>query len=272
MASRTKQKEEARARRLAVERERAERAARQRRIRTLGGVVVIAIALVAVAIAISSRGGGGGSSSNSTASLSTPAARQAAASVNSSLSGIPQAGSRLGSSAAPVTVTEFGDLECPICKDFAAGAESQLIAGDVKAGRVKLVYRSLMTATQGAPDAATIWPLQQAAALAAGQQGYGWNYIQIFYKLQGRERSGYVNTGFLNGIAKLIPGLNFAQWSSARTSSALTAQVASDGQAAQSKGFNSTPTILVQGPKGQGQPIVGAVDYNTLESAVKSVS
>ena len=53
MASRTKQKEQLRARRLAEERARAEQARRQRRLRMLGGVVVLAAAVVAVAIAIS---------------------------------------------------------------------------------------------------------------------------------------------------------------------------------------------------------------------------
>src|SRR5436305_7189511 len=59
MASRTKQKEEARERRLAEERARAAQAQRRRRFQMLGGAVIVAAAVVAVAIAISS----GGSSS-----------------------------------------------------------------------------------------------------------------------------------------------------------------------------------------------------------------
>jgi protein-disulfide isomerase len=268
MASRTKQKEEARARRLAEERARAAQNQRQRRMRLLGGIGLIAIVIVAVAIAISSSGGSSGSS----ASLGTPAAKQSAAAVTSELSGIPQSGNRLGSPSAKVTITEWGDLECPICRDFAAAAGNQLIANDVKSGKVQLVYRSLETATGGAPDGATIFPVQQAAAIAAGQQGKAWDYILTFYKLQGSEGTSYVNTAFLNGIAKLIPGLNFAQWSSARTSPNLTSQITADAAAASSKGFNSTPTLVVQGPKGQGQPIVGNVGYSAIESAIKSVS
>lgn len=238
-------------------------------MRILGGIVVIAIVIVGVAIAVSS---GGGNNSSSSASLGTPAAKQAAASVQSALNGIPQSGNRLGSPSAKVTVTEYGDLQCPICKDFSAGAESQLISSDVRPGKVQLIYRSLETATSSAPDGATIFPVQQAAALAAGQQGLGWNYILDFYKLQGQEGTGYVNTAFLNGIAKLIPGLNFAQWSSARTSAGLTSQITADATSASTRGFNSTPTIVVQGPKGQAQPIVGNVGYSAIESAIKSVS
>jgi protein-disulfide isomerase len=265
MASRTKQKEEARARRLAEERARQERARRQRRLRTLGGTVAAAVAVVVVAIAISIGGG------KSTPKLGSAAAQKDGTVVAGLLGGISQGGSRLGSPNAKVTVTEFGDLQCPICRDFAEGAEQKLISNDVRSGRVKLVYRSLETATGNGPDP-QIFPTQQAAALAAGLQNHAWDYILLFYKLQGAENTSYVNDSYLNGLAKLIPGLNYSKWQSDRTSSSLTAQVQTDQQDAASKGYNSTPTILVQGPKGQAQAIVGNTDYNTLESAIKSVS
>jgi protein-disulfide isomerase len=268
MASRTKQKEEARARRLAEERARAERERRQKRMRALGGIVLIAIIVVGVAIAISSNGGGG---TGTAPKLGTTAAKSAAASVNGSLTGIPQSGMTIGSSSAPVSVTEYGDLECPICKDFATGTEQQLIANDVKAGKVKLTYRSLETASQSSPIS-NVFPTQQAAAIAAGNQGKAWNYILLFYNLQGQEGTGYATSSFLSGLAGLVPGLNYAKWSTDRNSSSATNQVGSDEQTAQSRGFNSTPTILVQGPKGQAQPIVGAVSYSSLESTIKSVS
>jgi len=266
MASRTKQKEEARARRLAEERARAERERRQRRIRSLGGIVLIAVAIVVVAIVISTRSG-----PKAAPKIGSAASKQAAATVNASLAGIPQSGNRLGSPAAKVTVTEYGDLQCPICRDFASGTAAQLISKDVRQGKAQLVYRSLETASQSSPTP-NAFPIQQAAALAAGQQGKAWNFILLFYKLQGQEGTGYMNTGFLNGIAAEIPGLNFSQWSSARTSSSLTSQVSADEQSALSQGFKSTPTVVVKGPKGQAQAIVGAAPYSQVESAIKSVS
>src|ERR1035441_4083385 len=131
MASRTKQKEEARARRPAEEQAPAERARRQRRLRMLGGVVLGAVVLIAVAVAISSSGGkSGGLAKGKTAS-------QTISSVASLLSGIPQSGARLGSPKAPVTMTYYGDLECPICQDFTLnGGFPLLVSNDVKSGMV----------------------------------------------------------------------------------------------------------------------------------------
>ncbi len=264
MASRTKQKEEARARRLAEEQARSERERRQRRMQMLGGMVIAAVVVVAVAIAISASGG------SSTPKPNSPAARASASTVSGLIAGIPQSGTTLGTSSAKVTVTEFGDLECPICRDFALGAENDLISSDVRSGKVKLVYRSLETATGNGPDPG-VFPTQQAAAYAAGLQQHAWDYILLFYHEQGTEDSSYVTSGYLEGLARQVSGLNVAKWSNDRTSPTLLAQVTADQQAAAVKGFNSTPTIVVQGPKGQAQPIIGDTDYGTLESAIKSV-
>jgi protein-disulfide isomerase len=263
MASRSKQKEEARARRIAEEQERQLKERRTRRLRMLGGAVGVAIAVVVVAIIVSS---GGGSNSNPT----SPANKQNIAAVDSLLSGIPQSGARLGSPNAKVIVTEFADLQCPICKAFSEGAEQQLISNDVRSGKVQLIYRSLSTATGNGPNP-NVFPTQQAAALAAGNQQKAWQYIQLFYKEQGQEGTDYVNTSFLNNIAKQVTGLNFATWSGERNSQTLINQVNQDQQQAQSKGYNSTPTIVVQGAKGEAAPIVGNADYAAVEAKIKSV-
>ncbi len=265
MASRAQQKEAARQRRLAEEQARQASAARMRRNMTLVGIVLAAIIVVGVAVVVLSSGG-----SKSGPSPTSSAGKQQASAVSSQLNGIPQSGNTLGSSSAPVTVTEYGDLECPICRDFALGAQQQLIANEVRTGKVKMVYKSLCTATCNGPNQA-IFPTQQAAAIAAGQQGKEWNYIELFYRQQGSEGTAYVNDSYLNALAQEIPGLNFSQWSSARQQNTLAAQVTADQQAAQGAGYNSTPTIIVTGPKGQAPAIVGDTSYSALQSAIKKV-
>ena len=122
-----------------------------------------------------------------------------------------------------MTVTEYGDLVCPICKDFALGAENQLIANEVKSGKVKIVYKALETAS-GQANRSMFVP-GQTAMLAAGNQKKAWNYIELFYHEQGDETTSYVTDNYLGGLAQQIPGLNFNQWSSDRGSSALSSQV-----------------------------------------------
>ncbi|HEX3873986.1 MAG TPA: thioredoxin domain-containing protein [Solirubrobacteraceae bacterium] len=259
MASRKEQKEAAKAARLAAEQARAE-AARRSRIVRLGGVLGIAIVAVVILVVISSSGGG--------KSASAKASAAKAAAVNALLVGIPQSGTTLGSPTATVTVTEYGDLECPFCADFAKGAENNLIATDVRSGKVKLIYKSLETATQDP----TIFSTQQAAAYAAGAQDRALNFIELFYNEQGEENSGYVTAGYLDGLAKQIPGLNYSKWLAASKATTYSNAVLADQQAAGRAGYNSTPTIVVSGPKGSNPITSSTIDYATLESAINAVA
>ena len=267
MASRKEQKEAARQRRLAEERARAERAARARRMQMLGGVLVAAVVVIVALIAINSSGGNGAAK---VPKPNSAQAKQAVATVGNLLKGIPQQGTTLGSPSAKVTVTEYGDLVCPICKDFALGAENQLISNDVRSGKVKIVYKALETASATANN--SMFVPSQAAARAAGEQKLGWYYIELFYHEQGSETTSYVTNTYLAGLAEQVPGLNYSQWSNARGAAALKSQVQADETAAASAGYSSTPTIVVSGPKAQAPAIVGNTTYGSLESAIKSVS
>jgi protein-disulfide isomerase len=259
VASRAEQKAAAKAEREALELAHAAAARRARLVR-LGGGLAVAVVVVVALIVISSSGGG--------KKPSAAASSVTAAAVTATLVGIPQSGTTLGSPSAPVTVTEYGDLECPICADFAQNAENNLISSDVRSGRVKLIYRSLQTATQD-PG---IFSTQQSAAYAAGAQDRAWNFIELFYNEQGAEDSGYVTAAYLDGLAKQVPGLDYAKWQTAAANSTYSSAVTADEQAAAKAGFDSTPTLVVSGPKGTAQPMTGAVDYATLEQAIQSVS
>ena len=285
MASRAEQKAQARAARIEREQKVAEAASRRRRLVMLGGVVGVAAVVLIVAIVISSSGGGT-TASNGPESATAKAAETR---VSSLLAGIPEFGDNgLGKSTAPVTVTEYGDLECSVCDEFAlspsfqtaeggpgTGYEDQLISQDVRTGQVKLIYKSLETASSGSPIA-NVFPAQQAAAYAAGLQGKGWYYIELFYNEQGREGTGYVTSAYLDNIAKQIPGLNYSKWLADRNEASLIAQVNSENSAGSAldapAGGASTPTLVIAGPKGQADPIVGLpTSWNELESDIKSV-
>ncbi|MGI8430313.1 MAG: DsbA family protein [Solirubrobacteraceae bacterium] len=262
MASRTKQKEEARARRMAEEAERAQRARTQRRLRMVGGSVLGAVVVIVVAIAISSGGGASG--------LTTGAkATKTSSGVGQLLSGIPQSGAHLGNPKAPVTMTYYGDLQCPACQAFTVdGGFPQLIANDVRTGKVQVVYLGFETATT---DPA-VFQTQQVAALAAGEQQHFWDFTELFYHEQGAEGSGYATESFFNGLAKQIPGLNYARWLSARNNSALAGQVQAEKQSGLNIGIRGTPTLIFRGPHGKSQVPSAVPTYAQLEQTIKSVA
>jgi protein-disulfide isomerase len=263
MASRAEHKQQARARRLAEEQSRLERKRRQRRVFVLGGVVLGAVAVVAVAIAVS--GGGGGSTGltngNGQATL--------VAQVERLLGGIPQSGATLGNPRAPVTMTYYSDLQCPVCAEFTlTGGFPELVAKDARAGKVKVVYRAFETTTR---DPQT-FQAQQIAALAAGRQKHFWDYVELFYRQQGTEGTSYVTETYLNGRAQQVPALNVDACRSARNESSLIAELGADRQSATTARVQGTPTLIFQGPRGTAQTPETVPSYDQLQQAIKSVA
>jgi protein-disulfide isomerase len=234
--TRKQRREQARAQRKAMEEAQAASAMRRTRLTQLG--IVAAIVVAAIVVILIATGGGGGTKK---VAPHSKAANQNVTAVSALLAGIPQNGNTLGQPNAPVTLQYFGDLECPICKQFTLGAFPSLVEKWVKTGKLKVEYRSLETATRE-PET---FKDQQVAALAAGKQSKAWHYIELFYHEQGEEDTGYVTESYLQGLAQQVPGLDISKWQSARNDPALAEQVNSDGQAATAAGFNGTPSFLV---------------------------
>ena len=198
-------------------------------------------------------------------------ARRAAPSVERLLRGIPESGDVLGSPTAPVTLTYYGDLECPICKDFALGSLVTLIGRDVRAGRVKIRYVAQCTSTCNTRRVA-VFIAQQAAALAAGRQHLFWDYAQLFEHAQGAETTPYVNDLFLEALARATPGLDYAAWLAAFNAPAVRSEVGAQLQSATAHGINATPTLVFTGPGRTTQQSESIPTYAELEAAVRRAS
>jgi protein-disulfide isomerase len=237
--TRKERREQARTERKAAEAAAAQTAQRKRMLQ-LGGVLG-AVVVIIIVIVIATSGGGGssglvhGSKANSTV-----------ATVKSLIGGIPQSGNVLGNPNAPVTLQYFGDLECPICRDFTLTSLPTVIKKYVRSGKLKIEYNSLETATHEQETFRT----QQVAAYAAGKQNLAWYFIELFYHEQGQEDSGYVTESYLQGLAQQVPNLNLPNWSAARGDSAYAEKVTHDAQIANAEGFNGTPSFLI-GKSGQ---------------------
>jgi len=244
--TRKQRREQAREQRKAMEEAAATKGAQRKRLIQLGGVAGVVVVIVAIILLATGSGG-----SKSAPAPKSATANAAAAEVRSLLQGIPQNGITLGNPSAPVTIQYFGDLECPVCKQFTLGALAPVIGKYVRTGKVKIEYRSMQTATRERETFQT----QQVAALAAGKQNLMWHYVELFYHEQGEEGSGYVTESYLQGLAAQVPGLNLSNWSSARNDPAYANQVISDAQAANQSGFTGTPSFLIGKTGGSTQKL-----------------
>ncbi len=242
--TRKERREQARAQRKEVEEMAAVSEARKRRLTILAGVVVVVVVAVVI-IAVAS----GKSSSEPTTPKTKTEFKHTQEEVSETLAGTKQSGHVLGDPNAPVTIQYFGDLECPICREFTLGSLPDIIKKWVATGKVKIEYRSLSTATGNAEgdgsEPTGTFKSQQSAALAAGKQDKMWDFVELFYHEQGEEDSGYVTESFIDGIAKQVEGLDHAKWQEDRSDPAFAAQLENDANAAAAEGFTGTPSFLI---------------------------
>jgi protein-disulfide isomerase len=232
LASRKEQREQARAEREAREAAERAKAQRNKRMLQLGGALVAVAAIVVAVILIA---GGGDDKKTASSDGGGPNGKSQAAQL---LDGIPQSGSTLGKPDAPVTVTEFADLQCPFCRDYTINQFPGIVAKYVKTGKVKMVFKNYAFI---GPDSLTA----ARAAEAAGKQNKLWYFIDVFYNNQGDENTDYVTDAFLKKIAEGA-GVDADKMLTDRQDPKIDTAIAKAQQDAQQAGVNSTPTFLVQ--------------------------
>jgi len=246
----SKSKRELREERRAAERAAVAAESRKRRIRTLLGATGLAIVLVVAGIAISATGG----------AKAKPVAPSSASKL---VAGIQEHNGVLGDPKAPITVTEYLDPQCPICREASTANLPDFITKYVRTGKVKLQARTLSFI---GPDSVT------AAKVAHGaeQQGKLWAFMETFYASQGEENSGYVTDDFLTKVAEAA-GVNAKQ--AIDFSKGQSAQSALDqaDAAAQALKIDSTPSFTVS-RNGSAEKVVAVGLDGLTDKLDKAVS
>jgi len=226
---------------------------RKQLLQLAAGAVFLAIAVVLVLIVVNASESEGGDTR-----------LEGTREVNRSLQGIPQNEMVLGDPQAPVELVEFADLKCPYCKAFAEGVLPPIIENQVKKGQVKISYRVYTIIDDQSQPAG-------AAAFAAGRQGRGWNFVELFYRNQGNELKSYADDEFLEAIAKGAGVKDLSRWNSERAE--LEPEVEATTAEAQELGFTGTPSFAIMGPKTNGlQPIRTVGGTGDLEAAIVGAS
>ncbi len=234
----TKAERRAQARREREARERAEQASatRRRRLVQLGIAAALALVVVGAAILIS-RGGGGDDEVAATGDDAALASQ--GREVAALFEGIPQDGTVLGDPDAPATLIEFADLQCPFCADFAGDVLPTVVNDYVRAGRLKIDLQLLSFLGEDSVRAGRM-------AAAAGGQDLMWPFVELFYRNQGQENSGYATDDFLRRIGGAVPGLDVDRALAARETPAAGDVLQAATDQAEQLGATSTPAFYVR--------------------------
>jgi protein-disulfide isomerase len=190
----------------------------------LAGAAAIVVALIVGAIVVS-----GGDSSDSAAG---------GADASSFLDGVPQAGAILGKSSAKVTLIQFEDPQCPICKRYQDEGFSDIVTEYVKTGKIKIRYAGLQFIGADSQKALL-------RVLAAAKQNKGFQFSEQLYARQGTENAGWVTDTLLAETASDL-GLDDAKLEQDATSPAIAQEAAAMTAEATKLGVQGTPWFFIQ--------------------------
>lgn len=169
----------------------------------------------------------------------------------------------LGPADAKVIVEEYGDYQCPFCKQWEQQTQPQLIADYITTNKgVKFVFKDFAFLDASSPNRES--HITAEAAYCAADQKRFWDYHNALYDNQPvSENSGFWTVDHLKALAKALQ-LDTAAFNSCLDSNKYRTQVTTDATAAQSRGVTGTPSFFVNGT------LISGSDYTSLKTAIES--
>lgn len=170
-------------------------------------------------------------------------------------------GPSLGSAAAPVTIIEFGDFQCPFCRAFWRDTLPQLTKNYLDTGKARLVYRNFPL-TQLHPSA----QIAATAGECALEQNEFWQMHDEMFRQQDKQGPGTVafTAADLKAWAKTA-GLNTARFNACLDAAKYQTVIQTDLADGAAAGVGGTPTFFIN-----GRTIVGAQPYAIFAQAIDS--
>ncbi|MDE2040390.1 MAG: thioredoxin domain-containing protein [Elusimicrobia bacterium] len=143
-----------------------------------------------------------------------------------------------GPAAAPVTIVEYSDFECPVCR-AAEPAVRQVLA--LYGNRARFIFKHFPL---------HIHPYALAAAVAAecaGRQGKFWPYHDLLYERQAEWTNKDAPLKFEQYAREL--GLDEAAFKACRSDPAVARLVEADAREARLRWVGGTPTFFINGKR-----------------------
>ena len=169
----------------------------------------------------------------------------------------------LGRPDAPVTLVEYGDLQCPYCSAWTHEALPVLVDEYVRSGKLRIEFRGM----------AFIGPQSETglrAALAAGEQDKLWHVVDLLYHNQGHENSGWLNDGTLRLVGSSVPGLDVDRMLDRRE--AMSAALEESEASAAAAGITGTPSFQVGLTGGRLTRVpISSLDAGALRPAIEAL-
>lgn len=152
---------------------------------------------------------------------------------------VPRDGMTYGQPSAPVTVAEYLDFQCPVCRRASVGLLPIIEEEFIVTGKARLEAHPIAILGDESGLAAQ-------AAQCAGEQGKFWEFHDVLFANQAGENKGAFTKDRLKQMAGALQ-LDTAAFGSCLDSGRYAGAVAEATRAAKEAGVQGTPTFFVNG-------------------------
>jgi protein-disulfide isomerase len=193
--------------------------------------------------------------------------------------GVPQEGARLGSEDAPVTVQVFADEQSSECREGFLSTIPTLTEKYARPGSVKFLYRHYSNAENEVEYGFF-------GSEAAAEQGYGWQYIYLFFASQeeadrfgvteAENRRAGLRENFLDSVAGGVEELEDDEWEEAfekgrQKGSAMERSLVAQEELGAKLGIRYGLAMVIEGPRGN-ETLQENPKLAEIEKAIEKVS
>jgi protein-disulfide isomerase len=162
---------------------------------------------------------------------------------------------------AKVAIVEFGDFQCPFCKEFYNSVFPQIQENYINNGNIIFAFRD--------------YPLEKIHPLALGmakesrcfgEQGKFWNFVNQMYTTNQDTNTPSVVSGYAKSL-----GLNMNLYNTCISDNTFQPQISADINAGNKINIQGTPTFVIgkiKNGKVTGQEVLGAYPYSYFQTII----
>jgi protein-disulfide isomerase len=169
-----------------------------------------------------------------------------------------------GDPAAPVTIVEFGDFQCPGCGSFALSVKPQLDGTLIASGQAKFVYYDFPLISIH-PNAF----LAARASRCATEQDKYWEYHELLFRNQSRWAAASMPSSAFENYAGEV-GMDEGDFAACLGSDKYADIVTANMELGNRYGVSGTPTILVRA-NGVTRRL-DRVDFQSIQQAIETMT
>jgi len=168
----------------------------------------------------------------------------------------------LGSKDAPITIIEFGDYQCPNCKNWFDNTKSEIITDYVETGKVKLYFVDAAHLGSDSISAA------RASYCAEDQEQY-WDFHDYLYSKAAGIQNGWADVESLKEYADEV-GLDTEKFASCIDSDEHKKRVETNIKISSNNNVKRTPSFVIVGDSAQ-EMIEGPQPFQVFEQIIDSI-